>query len=170
MDVKEKVRSALVHELDPEHVRLEDDDGISGFVVSRRFTGMSSFDRQGKIEETLDRASLAADERRQVLMIAGLTPDEYAAIGARVRVHKVKETAGGALEISLHGGLSDAEYVRGTLRRQKGVRTTDPKSVPGPVGGLMVFRAHGTKANPLTKVKAIRILKKDPYIEVMSNQ
>ena len=33
----------------------------------------------------------------------------------------------------------------------------------------MSFRAKGTEADPLTKAKAIRVLKKDPYIEVMAN-
>ncbi len=102
-------------------------------------------------------------------MIAGLTPAEYEAVGARIRVHKVREMAGGAVEILLHGGLSDAEYVRGALNNQKGVQTTDPKPVSGAIGVLMSFRAKGTKANPLTKNKAVQILKKDQYIEVMTN-
>ena len=68
--------------------RLEDDDGVFGFVVSRAFQKMSSIDRQGKIDEAL----------------------------------------------------------RNVLRSNT-----------------------GTKASPLTKEKAIGILKNDPYIEVMAN-
>jgi hypothetical protein len=169
MDLKDKIIEAVSRDLAPEYVRLEDDDGISGFVVSRLFKGMSSWDRQGKIEETLQKASLASEERRRILMIAGLTPEEYEAVGARIRVHRVKEMPGGAVEILLHGGLSDAEYVRGALNNQKGIQTTDPKPVSGAIGVLMSFRAKGSKANPLTKDKAIGALKKDQYIEVMSN-
>jgi hypothetical protein len=169
MDLKDKIINALFQSLQPEYVRLDDDDGISGFVVSRVFKGMSTLNRQGRIDEVLQNASLTQQEQRRILMIAGLTPEEYEAVGARIRVHKVKEMAGGVLEVLLHGGLSDAEYVRGALNNQKGVRTTDPKPVSGAIGVLMSFRANGSEANPLTKEKAIRVLKKDQYIEVMSN-
>jgi hypothetical protein len=167
MDIKDKVIMALFQDLDPEYVHLEDDDGISGFVVSRQFEDMSTLDRQGRIDDALSKGSLAQDERRRVLMIAGLTPDEYEAVGARIRVHKVKEMAGGVIEISLHGGLSDVDYVRRTLSNHKGIQTTDPKPVSGAIGVLMSFRAKGPEANPLTKEKAIRALKKDRYIEVL---
>jgi hypothetical protein len=169
MDLKNKVTEALSSALKPEYLRLEDDDGISGFVVSGSFEGMSGLDRQEKIEEVLQKAPLAEDERRRILMIAGLTPEEYEAVGVPVRIHKVREMAGGAVEILLHGGLSDAEYVRGALKNQKGIQTTEPKSVNGAVGVLSSFRAKGSDVNPLTKDKAIRILKKDRYIEVMAN-
>src|SRR5260370_13108482 len=101
-------------------------------------------------------------------MIAGLTPAEYEAVGARVRVHRVKEMAKGTVEVLLHGGLVDAEYVRGALQNQKGVVTTQPKQVDGARGVLMSFRAKGSEAAPLTKDKVLRILKHDPYIEVVS--
>lgn len=169
MDLKDKIIEALVQSLEPEYVRLEDDDGISGFVVSSRFKETSMMDRQGMIEEVLQQASLTPKERRQILMIAGLTPEEYATVGARIRVHRVKEMGGGSVEISLHGGLSDAEYVRGLFNKLKGVQTSTPKPVSGAIGVLMYFRAKGSDTNPLTKEKAIRALKKDEYIEVMSN-
>lgn len=169
MDLKDKVIDALSQALKPEYVRLDDDDGISGFVVSRTFEGISTLDRQGKIEDVLQNVPLAKEERRRILMIAGLTPEEYEAVGARIRVHKVRELAGGAVEILLHGGLSDAEYVRRALKKQEGVRTSDPKPVRGAIGVLMSFRARGPEANPLTRDKAIRLLKKDQYIEVMTN-
>ena len=102
-------------------------------------------------------------------MIAGLTPEEYEAVGARIRVHKVKEMAGGAVEVVLHAGRSDAEYVRGALKNQNGVETSEPEPVSGAAGVLMSFRAKGPAANPLTKEKVIRVLKKNPYIEVMRN-
>jgi hypothetical protein len=168
MDVTDKIINAL-QALAPEYVRLEDDDGISGFVVSRQFEGVSALDRQWKIEDLLSNGSLTEEERRQVVMIAALTPEEYETVGARIRVHKVKETARGMLEILLRGNTSDAKYVRGALNNQKGVKTTDPKPVGGALGVAMSFRAKGTEANPLTKEKAIRVLKKDPYIEVLPN-
>jgi hypothetical protein len=169
MDLKDKIVTALSQALKVEYIRLEDDDGISGFVVSPQFEGMSAVERQGRIDEALSKASdpLTPEEQRQVLMIAGLTPVEYQAIGVRVRIHRVKEMAQGAVEVSLRGGPSDAEYVRGTLNNEKGVETTEPKQVPGAEGVLMSFRAKGAKAAPLTKEKALRILKKDRYIEVM---
>lgn len=169
MDLKDKIVKALFQELTPEYIRLEDDDGISGFVVSLQFENTTSLDRQEKIDEALNRAALTAEERRQVLMIAGLTPPEYEAVGARIQVHKVKDTANDTLEILLQGGPSDAEYVRGALNHQKGVRTTVPKPVNGALGVLMSFRANGTEANPLTKEKAIRVLQNDRYIQVLPN-
>jgi hypothetical protein len=170
MDLKDKVIAALFQELKPEYVRLADEDGISGFVVSRQFDGMSALDRQERIEDALSNASLTLEERRQILMIAGLTPEEYEAVGARIRVNRVKEITGGAVEVLLHGNPSDAAYVRGMLQNQEGVqKTTEPTPVPGARGDLMSFRASGTKTNPLNKERAIRILKEDPYIEVMPN-
>jgi hypothetical protein len=169
MDLKQKIINTLRESLNAEYVLLEDDDGISGFVVSRTFREMSTLDRQEKIEESLQNASLAQDERRRVLMIAGLTPEEYDAVGVRIRVKSVTERAKGELEIVLRGGWSDAEYVRGALNNQKGVRTTEPKPVSGALGELMSFRARGTDANPLTKERAVRVLKKDQYIEVLSD-
>src|ERR1041385_8477430 len=114
---------ALVEPLKAEYIRLEEDDGISGFIVSPRFQDISTVDRQGLIEDALSQASdlLSPEERRQGLMIAGLTPAEYDAVGARIRVHRVSEVAGGKVEVLLRGGLSDAEYVRGALNTQKGV-------------------------------------------------
>lgn len=169
MDLKDKVVKALSEALNPEYVRLEEDDGISGFVVSRVFEEMSTLDRQGKIDEVLRAASLSREERREVLMVAGLTPEEYESVGARIRVHGVREKGKGVVDILLHGGRSDAEYVRGALNNQKGVTTTEPKPVSGALGVLMSFRATGTTKEPLTKERAIRVLKQDPYIEVMTN-
>jgi hypothetical protein len=169
MDLKDKIINVLSQALQPEQVRLDDDDGISGFVVSRVFEGMSTLDRQGKIEELLQNAELTHEQRRRILLIAGLTPEEYEAVGARIRVHRVKEKARGVVEILLHGGRSDAEYVRGVLNNRKGVQTYDPRAVSGAIGVLMSFLAKGSEADPLTKEKAIQALKKDRYIEVVEN-
>jgi hypothetical protein len=171
MDLRAKIVKALSEFLQVDYIRLEEDDGVSGFVVSPRFQEISTVDRQGLIEEALSKASdpLTPRERRQVLMIAGLTPEEYDAVGARIRVHRVKEMARGKVEVLLHGALSDAEYVREALNNQKGIRTTAPRMVDGARGILMSFRAEGNEGAPLTKERALRILKQDRYIEVMPN-
>ena len=171
MDIKDKIIKALSQSLRVDYVQLEDGDGISGFVVSPQFEGVATLDRQRLIDDALRKATepLTPEERRRVLMIAGLAPVEYDAVGARIRVHQVREMASGTIEILVRGGLSDARYVRGALKNQKGVQTTEPKPVTGAHGVLMSFRAKGTKADPLTKEKAIRVLKNDRYIEVVPN-
>ncbi|MDB5350753.1 MAG: hypothetical protein JWN86_2000 [Planctomycetota bacterium] len=82
MDLKEKVSDALRHSLDPEFILLEDDEGISGFVVSSQFRGLSSLDRQVRIAHALRDSpkKFTKTERRQILAIAGLTPVEYEVI------------------------------------------------------------------------------------------
>jgi len=59
-----------------------------------------------------------------------------------------------AVEVMLRGGHTDAEYVRGALNNQKGIRTTEAKQVEGAVGVLMSFQASGNRANPLDKAKS----------------
>ncbi len=84
MDLKEKVTEALRLSLHPDHIELEDDDGISGVVVSAEFQTMSSLDRQKIIDGALRHTSvrLSKSEMRNILAIAGLTPAEYEAIGS----------------------------------------------------------------------------------------
>ena len=168
MDLKDRLVTALAQDLAAEYVRLEDDEGISGYVVSSAFGGMSALDRQERIEETLGKVGMDREQRRHVLMIAGLTPEEYESVGARVRVHQVKELGGGAVEVLLHGGKSDAEYVRRVLGRGKDVVTADPASVAGAVGVLMSVRARRSVADPFTKGEAIGLLKGDRYVQVVT--
>lgn len=169
MGLTKKIVAALRSQLHAEYCRLDDDDGISGFVVAPTFEGHSTWDRQKMIDDALRHAPdpLSPDEHRQVLMIAGLTPAEYESAGARTRVHKIEELDDGSLKILLHGGYSDAKNVRGALNNETGVKTTEPEQCPGAVGILMQFRATGTRDNPLTKEKAHRILSSDQYIIVM---
>jgi len=157
--------------LGAEYIHLDDDDGISGYVVSGGFEGMSSLDRQRLIDDTLRNAEdpLSKEERRHVLMIAALTPLEYESAGAHIRVHKIRELGDGSLKVLLHGSYSDARYVRGALNNEKGVKTTEPEQCPGAEGILMTFRATGSETNPLTKEKAIRVLAADQYIELVEN-
>ncbi len=171
MEITEKIISALQAPLHPEYIHLDDDDGISGYVVSSQFEKMSPLDRQQLIDESLQKAAdpLSSEEQRQILMIAGLTPLEYESVGARIRVHKIRELDDGSLEVLLHGSYSDAKYVRGALNNQEDVTTTEPQQSPGARGILMTFHAKGTQANPLTKEKAINVLEADSYIEVMQS-
>ena len=169
MDIKDKIITALREPLNAAFIRLDDDDGISGFVVSASFERMSTLDRQTQIEDALNKAPtpLKPEERHQILMIAGLTPAEYDAVGANVMIHKVKKAAGGKIEIFVQGGFSDAEYVRGATNSIKSVQTTEPKLVETSIGAIMSFYAEGSKANPLTKDKVINILKRQSYLSVM---
>ena len=79
MDLKEKIEEALRSSIHSESIRLEDDDGISGFVVSSAFRGLSAIERQTLIDQALrDRsAGLTGRNYRQILVIAALTPAEY---------------------------------------------------------------------------------------------
>jgi hypothetical protein len=87
VDLKEKVTAALRHNLHPDHIHLEDDDGISGFIVSAQFRRMPSLERQRLIHNALHGSSIkfTKAEFRQILAIAGLTPAEYEALGYRER-------------------------------------------------------------------------------------
>jgi hypothetical protein len=171
MDLTEKIMDALQHSLGAEYIRLDNDDGISGFVVSPQFESISGIDRQRLIDEALRNAAdpLSAEEQRQILMIAGLTPLEYESVGTRIRVRRIKELEDGSLEVLLRGSYSDAVYVQSALRSQKDVTITEPEPNREATGTQMKFRARGTEANPLTKEKAISALKADRYIAVANN-
>jgi acid stress-induced BolA-like protein IbaG/YrbA len=82
VDLKEKVVEALRSCIVPDLIDLEDDDGISGVVVSAGFRGMSALDRQRLIHKALHSSSdkFSKAELRQVLAIAALTPAEYEAV------------------------------------------------------------------------------------------
>ena len=59
----------------PDKVDLRDEDGIIGVVTSRRFRRMHTMQRQNVIHDILT-AGLNPEERRQVLIIVGVTPEE----------------------------------------------------------------------------------------------
>jgi acid stress-induced BolA-like protein IbaG/YrbA len=86
VDLKEKVERALEGYLHPDLIQLEDDDGISGFVVSEEFRGVSAFDRQTVIYKALraPSAKISRTELRRVLGIAALTSVEYEAVCQKV--------------------------------------------------------------------------------------
>ena len=83
MDLKEKVEAALERYFHADRVRLENDEGISGYVVSTQFQKMPALDRQTAIYDALRKSSvpLSKAEIHQVLAIAALTPAEYEALG-----------------------------------------------------------------------------------------
>jgi stress-induced morphogen len=87
VDLKEKIESALKAAVTATRIRLEDDDGISGFVVSSDFRGMTALDRQILIEKALRHSSvrLTKPELRQILAIAALTPAEYETVDLKDR-------------------------------------------------------------------------------------
>jgi acid stress-induced BolA-like protein IbaG/YrbA len=62
----------------PDKVDLRDDDGIIGVVTSKRFRRMDTMQRQDLIHDILA-TRLTGEERRHVLLIVGVTPEEEAA-------------------------------------------------------------------------------------------
>ena len=56
-------------------VKLEDHDGIIGIITFAGFAGMDAVDRQSLIGDIVE-TNLSQEERRQVQVIVGVTPDE----------------------------------------------------------------------------------------------
>ncbi len=61
----------------PDRVRVDDDDGIIAVVVSSRFLGLDSMDRQDMVWPSLE-AALDPSERRQIAIVVTVTPQEDA--------------------------------------------------------------------------------------------
>lgn len=71
-----KLRRVLEQQFPPpDKVDLRDDDGIIGVVTSRRFRRMDTMQRQDLIHEILE-THLTPEERRHVLLVVGVTPEE----------------------------------------------------------------------------------------------
>lgn len=94
------VRSPLVRKLStaltrhfprPDALWLDDEYGIVGVVTSARFERMDSSDRVDLIDAVL-RLELTTEERHQVKMIVGVTPEEEA-FGEAVPVKRRRRTA-----------------------------------------------------------------------------
>lgn len=62
----------------PAKVDLRDEDGIIGVITSKRFRRMDTMQRQDLIHEILE-TSLNPQERRHVLLIVAVTPEEQIA-------------------------------------------------------------------------------------------
>ena len=59
----------------PDNVNLRDDDGIIGVVTSKRFRRMDTMQRQDLIHQILV-DNLSSEERRQIVLIVCVTPEE----------------------------------------------------------------------------------------------
>jgi hypothetical protein len=59
----------------PASVKLEDHDGIIGVITSTEFSGVKTIDRQNSTGEIVEKHP-RSEERRQVQVIVGVTPDE----------------------------------------------------------------------------------------------
>ena len=90
-------------------------------------------------------------------------------MGRRIQVSRVRERAGGAVEVVVFGHLSDAQHLREAVNGRSGVRTTEPKPVSTIPGVLISFRAKGTATKPLTRDKVLRLLKGDTFIELLQH-
>ena len=62
----------------PDKVDLRDDNGILGVVTAKRFRRMDTMQRQNLIHDLLA-THLTGEERRQVVLIVGVTPEEAVA-------------------------------------------------------------------------------------------
>jgi hypothetical protein len=79
MAVGRKLKRVLEeHFPPPDKVELRDDDRIIGVITSRRFRRMDTMQRQDLIHDILA-ANLTPQERRHVLLIVGVTPEEEVA-------------------------------------------------------------------------------------------
>ena len=71
-----KLEKALIKRFpSPAIVKLEDHDGIIGVITSGAFAGMETIDRQNLIGDIVE-THLSPEERRQVQVIVGVTPEE----------------------------------------------------------------------------------------------
>ena len=59
----------------PATIKLKDHDGIIGVITSPGFAAMETIDRQNLISDFVA-TNLSQEERRQVQVIVGVTPDE----------------------------------------------------------------------------------------------
>jgi acid stress-induced BolA-like protein IbaG/YrbA len=80
VDLKEKVAAVLRKALQPQELVLDDDDGLGGYIVSEKFQGLDSLERQKLLDKLLraPEAGLSKADLRQILVIAALTPEEQA--------------------------------------------------------------------------------------------
>ena len=79
MAVVQKLKKILKERFPPpDKVTLRDDDGIIGVVTSGRFRRMDTMQRQDLIHDLLA-THLTGQERRHVLLIVAVTPEEEAA-------------------------------------------------------------------------------------------
>jgi hypothetical protein len=63
----------------PDKVSLRDHHGLIGIVTSTRFRNMDTMARQDVLQEVLEEHDLSAEEKRQILILVAVTPEEEAA-------------------------------------------------------------------------------------------
>jgi acid stress-induced BolA-like protein IbaG/YrbA len=79
MAVVRKLKKILAERFPPpDKVDLRDDDGIIGVVTSKQFRRMDTMQRQDVIHDILT-THLTDEERRHVLLIVAVTPEEEVA-------------------------------------------------------------------------------------------
>jgi hypothetical protein len=79
MAVVRKLKKVLEERFPPpDKVVLRNDDRIIGVVTSKRFRRMDTMQRQNLIHDILA-TQLTGEERRHVLLIVGVTPEEEVA-------------------------------------------------------------------------------------------
>ena len=147
MGLTEKIVNALQKRFCAAYIRLDVDDGISGIVARAAFEQMfdsrpPANDRRNALRNAAD--PLSNEEQRQILMIAGLTPQEYESAVALIRVHEIRELSDRSLEVLLHGTYWDATYVRVSARNQRGVTATEPEQSPDAIA----FSWHSVRRDP----------------------
>ena len=76
MAIARKLKKILEQQFPPpDKVTLRDEDRIIGIVTSRRFRRMDTMKRQDLIHDILS-SGLTEEERRHVLLIVAVTPEE----------------------------------------------------------------------------------------------
>ena len=76
MAVVQKLKRILAeHFPPPDKVELRDEDGIIGIITSKRFRPLNTIQRQDQIHDLLV-THLSGEERRQVVLVIGVTPEE----------------------------------------------------------------------------------------------
>ncbi len=83
MGLKEKVWQTLSDYFTPDEMVLNDDEAITGFLVSPRFKKMETLDRMDLVDTALATGKFTRRERGKILLIAPLTPAEYKAVAPR---------------------------------------------------------------------------------------
>jgi hypothetical protein len=127
MEFEAKVMNAL-RPLQLESVRLDmEGERVSGVLISKTFRGMSSLDRQFRIDEYLDREeSFTPEERRRIVFLAALTPEEYDNMGATIPIYGI-DRIDDAVAVRFHGTPSDADYLRTVLGRDESLTFDAPE-------------------------------------------
>jgi acid stress-induced BolA-like protein IbaG/YrbA len=168
VDLVTKIASILKPALALERIYLDvEDDAITGYVVSKRFQGMSSLDRQKLLVKELKSAPapLTPEELRQILMIAALTPIEFDSVGAKIKIQRITESDDGDLVIVLKGNHQDGEFIQELLEKDANLVSAEIQDVPD-APFLTKVVAHGTKDAPLTQKRAVALLASD-FVSLM---